>query len=51
VKETKKYDKDFMQKLNKYNSKNTYIEFRKEYEVIPRCINIFGENLEWEKIF
>jgi hypothetical protein len=33
----------------KMNSLKTYIEFRKEYEVIPRCINLFGENLEWEK--
>ncbi len=44
VKETKKYDKDFMQKLNKYNSKNTYIEFRKEYEYFWRKFRM-GKNI------
>jgi hypothetical protein len=51
VKEIKKYVKEFTHNLSKYNSKNSYIEFRKEYDVIPRSINLFGENLEWEKIF
>lgn len=51
VNEIKKYDPVFMKNLSKYNSKNTYIEFRKTYEVFPKCKSVFGEDLEWDKIF